>query len=71
MEQLLPRCLDSLQAQTFTDFEVICVDDGSKDGSLKLLNAYAAKNPRIRVISQANGGVSAARNRGFDEARGA
>lgn len=71
MEQLLPRCLDSLQAQTFTDFEVICVDDGSKDGSLKLLNVYAAKDPRIRVISQANGGVSAARNRGFDEARGA
>lgn len=70
MEQLLPRCLDSLQAQTFTDFEVICVDDGSKDGSLKLLNAYAAKDPRIRVISQKNGGVSAARNRGFDEARG-
>lgn len=70
MEQLLPRCLDSLQAQTFTDFEVICVDDGSKDGSLKLLNAYAAKDPRIRVISQANGGVSAARNHGFDEARG-
>lgn len=70
MESFLPRCLDSLKAQTFTDFEVICVDDGSKDGSFRLLNTYAAKDSRIRIIGQKNGGVSAARNRGFEAATG-
>lgn len=57
-------------AQTFTDWEAICVDDGSTDGSGAILDEYAAKDKRFRVIHQSNIGVSAARNRGLDEAKG-
>ena len=62
VEAFLPRCLDSLLAQSFTDWEAICVDDGSTDGSGAILDDYAARDPRFRVIHKANGGVSAARN---------
>ena len=48
-EKLLPRCLDSILAQTFPDFELILVNDGSKDGSGALCEAYAAKDERIHV----------------------
>ena len=58
----LRECLDSVLAQTFTDWEAICVDDGSTDGSGAILDEYAAKDKRFRVIHQANAGVSAARN---------
>lgn len=62
------RCLDSVASQTFTDFEVIVVNDGSTDGGAELAECYP--DPRIRVISQANRGPGAARNRGADAARG-
>ena len=68
--EYLPRCLDSILNNTYRNLEVICVNDGSKDNSLEVLNAYAQKDPRIRVIDQENSGVSAARNRGLDEANG-
>lgn len=60
----------SLRSQDFTDWEAVVVDDGSVDSSLRLANALAAEDRRIRVVHQANGGVSVARNRGMDEARG-
>ena len=62
VEAFLPRCLDSLLAQSFPDWEAVCVDDGSTDGSGAILDDYAARDPRFRVIHKANGGVSAARN---------
>ena len=66
----LARCLDSIAAQTFTDWECICVDDGSTDESGAMLDAYARRDARFRVIHQENGGVSRARNAGLDAARG-
>lgn len=68
--EYLPACLDSLLAQSFTDWEALCVNDGSKDGSLAVLQQYAAKDARFRVIDKPNGGVSTARNAGLDMARG-
>ncbi len=70
VEAYLPQCLDSLLAQTFGDFEAVCVNDGSTDGSLSILEGYAARDNRIRIISQPNRGLSAARNTGMDAARG-
>ena len=70
IEKYLPECLDSLLNQTFRDFEIICVNDGSKDDSLKILETYAQKDSRIRVITKENGGSGSARNRGLAEAQG-
>lgn len=61
--------LASVLAQSFCDFEIIAVDDGSSDSSLDLLRTYAARDPRITVVARANGGVSSARNAGVDCAR--
>ena len=66
----LRECLDSVLAQTFTDWEAICVDDGSTDGSGAILDEYAAKDKRFRIIHQKNSGVSAARNAALDVACG-
>lgn len=66
----LPQCLDSLLSQSFTDFEVLLTDDGSTDNSGLICDQYAAKDKRIRVFHQPNGGASAARNYGIDRARG-
>lgn len=66
----LRRCLDSLVRQTLRDIEIICVDDGSTDGSGVLLDEYAAKDARIRVVHQPNAGAGPARNAGLDLARG-
>lgn len=60
--QWLRRCLDSVCAQTYSKLEIICVDDGSTDESMEILNEYAEKDTRIRLMKRANGGVSAARN---------
>lgn len=62
---VLRETLDSIFAQTFKDFELICVNDGSTDDSLSILNEYANLDSRIRIISQENAGVSSARNKGL------
>ena len=69
-EQYLPRCIDSILAQTFTDFELLLVDDGSTDKSGDICDEYAKKDSRIRVFHKENGGVSSARNVGLDNAKG-
>lgn len=70
VREWLAGCVDSLLAQTFEDFEVILVDDGSTDGSGAQCDQYARKDPRIRVIHKPNGGLSDARNVGTRAARG-
>jgi len=66
VEPYLRRCVDSILAQTFTDFELILVDDGSPDNCGVICDEYAAKDSRVHVIHQENGGLSAARNTGID-----
>lgn len=69
-EKYLRRCIDSILAQTFTDFELLLIDDGSKDSSGAICDEYAAKDSRVRVFHKENGGVSSARNVGLDNMRG-
>ncbi len=66
VEPYLCRCVDSILAQTFRDFELVLVDDGSPDGCPAICDAYAAQDPRVVVIHQENGGLSVARNAGID-----
>lgn len=68
--QYLRECLDSIQEQTFKDFEAILIDDGSTDGSGEICDWYASKYKRFKVIHKSNGGVSYARNMGLDIAQG-
>lgn len=70
VEKYLRECLDSVVKQTRKDIEIICVNDGSTDGSLEILQEYAEKDRRIKVISQENKGLSGARNTGVRYARG-
>ncbi len=70
VDAYLPKCLDSLINQTYQDMEIICVNDGSTDSSLEILQQYQAKDNRIRVISQKNQGLSGARNTGISLATG-
>ena len=70
VEQWLRRGVDSVLAQTFRDFELILVDDGSPDNCGAICDEYAAADPRVRVIHQKNQGVSRARNVGIEQARG-
>lgn len=69
-EQYLHRCIDSILAQSYTDFELLLIDDGSKDDSGAICDDYAAKDSRVRVFHKENGGVSSARNLGLDHAQG-
>lgn len=69
-EKYILRCLDSLSAQTLKDFEVIIVDDGSTDATPAMVDDYAAKDARFRVIHKPNGGVASARQAGLEAARG-
>lgn len=69
-ETYIHKCVDSILAQTFTDFELLLVDDGSPDFSGAICDGYAEKDARIRVIHKQNGGVSSARNAGLDAAKG-
>lgn len=70
VEKYLRRCIDSILAQTFTDFELLLIDDGSKDNSGKICDEYAERDNRIKVFHKENGGVSSARNIGLDNAKG-
>ena len=70
VEKYLNECIDSILAQTFTDFELILVDDGSPDNCPALCDAAAKRDSRVRVIHKTNGGVSTARNAGLDAAQG-
>ena len=70
VEKYLPKCLDSVCLQTLKDIEIICINDGSKDKSLDILNEYAQKDSRIKVINQNNSGVATARNVGLANATG-
>lgn len=66
----LPRCLDSLLAQTYLNMEIIVVDDGSSDNTWEVLGAYSARDSRVRAICKENGGVTSARLLGVSEAEG-
>lgn len=70
VEPYLRECLDSVVNQTFRDLEIICVNDGSTDGSAAILDEYAAKDSRIQIVTKENGGLNSARNAGLDIATG-
>ncbi len=69
-EKYLARCIDSILCQTYSELELILVNDGSVDASSAICDAYAAQDSRVRVIHKSNGGVSAARNDGIQAAQG-
>lgn len=69
-EHHIKRCLDSICNQTFTDFETIIIDDGSTDATGKILDEYATRDKRFRIIHKQNGGVAAARQDGIDLTKG-
>jgi len=69
-EKYLPKCIDSVLSQTFHDFELLLIDDGSQDNSGIICDEYVQKDFRISVFHKKNGGVSSARNVGLDNARG-
>ena len=70
VKQYLSDCLDGILSQTYTDWECILVDDGSTDGSTDVCDSYEQRDARFKAIHKENGGVSSARNRGLDVARG-
>lgn len=70
VEKYLRECLDSVVNQTLTDIEIICINDGSTDNSLKILEEYASQDNRIKIINQENQGAGAARNKGLEIAEG-
>lgn len=69
-EKWLRRCIDSILAQTYTDFELLLIDDGSTDSSGAICDEYATKDSRVLSFHKPNGGVSSARNLGIDKAKG-
>ena len=70
LSEYLSKSIDSVLAQTYTNFEIIAVDDGSTDDSAKLLKEYALKDNRVKPVFKENGGVSTARNKGIEESNG-
>lgn len=70
VDTYLEECLDSVCNQTFSNYEVIIIDDGSTDSSLSIIKRYATNEPKIRFFSQVNSGISATRNKGLKEAKG-
>ena len=69
-EKYLEKCLNSLISQTLEDIEILCINDGSTDNSIKILEQYANRDSRIKIINKKNAGVSAARNTGISQAKG-
>ena len=69
-EQTLHRCIDSILGQTYRNFELLLINDGSKDRSGEICDEYARQDSRVKVFHKENGGVSSARNVGLDNARG-
>ena len=70
VEKYLPECLESILNQNFQDFEIICVDDGSTDRSLDILQEYKRKDDRFVILQQRHAGAGAARNHGIKLAEG-
>lgn len=70
VEAYIGQCLDSLVNQTYSNMEIICINDGSTDRSLEIIEAYQKKYPQIHVYSYANAGVSTTRNRALALAQG-
>lgn len=70
VENYIDRCMESVLGQTYTNLEIIMIDDGSKDNSGKIIDAYAAKDSRISVVHKENGGQASARNLGVSKATG-
>ncbi len=70
VEKYLPKCLDSVVGQTYKNLEIVCVNDGSPDNSAEILENYAKKDSRIKIITQKNEGLSGARNTGINAATG-
>lgn len=70
VEKFIPRCMESIQKQTFQDFEVLMIDDGSPDGSAEIAEQYAREDERFLLFHKPNGGLSDARNYGMERARG-
>ena len=68
--EFLYDSIPSILNQTFSNIELVCVNDGSKDNSLEILNEFKAKDSRVKVIDKENGGCGSARNRALDEATG-
>ena len=69
-EKVLCRCVTSILHQSYSDFEVLLIDDGSSDSSGNICEQFSVEDCRVRVFHQVNGGVSSARNKGLSEARG-
>ena len=70
VERYVAECIESVINQTYNDLEIIIVNDGSTDNSLKICEAYAKRDKRIKIINKENGGISSARNTGLDNATG-
>lgn len=70
VERYLGRCMESAVSQSLPNIELICLNDGSTDGSLDILKEYSSKDPRVKVVNKANSGYGSSMNRGLDEARG-
>ena len=69
-EDLLGNCLESIENQSLKDIEIICVDDGSSDGSFDILKQFSSKDARFKIYQQENSGAGSARNRGIEESSG-
>ena len=70
VEKFIGKCLDSVFKQTYSDYEIVAVNDGSTDSSLKILENYQINNPKLKIISQKNKGLGGARNTGISNAKG-
>lgn len=69
-DAFIPRCLDSIFCQDYSDYEVICIDDGSTDNTSNLIAEYIKQHSNLRLLTQINNGMATARNRGIQEAKG-